>query len=403
MNVLIAAASFSSQLSGVQRHAFNLSRSLLAHPEVSQVNLVVAPWQQAMVKQSGLESHRKFTLHVAGMGRGSVERNLWHYRHLPALAAKLKTDVVHLSYPVPLNAAAYSCPTVVTLHDLYPFQIPSNFGFPKSIFNRAILRQCLRGATSIACVSENTRILLSVYMPPSIQQKALRIYNCVESEIECAAESPIPDYKNEPFFLCIAQHRRNKNLLFLVRAFERLLRSGQVDAATRLLIIGIPGPETRAIHRAIERAALYKNIALMGGLSDAELQWCYRNCSVVLAPSITEGFGLPVAEALLAGCRVVCSDIPAFREVGGEHCSYVRLNGDADAGYGEAAFARAIVATIPLHRDPPKPVLLPQFASARISDQYVQLYRTYIAHPASPSKAEPLSSKPGFESERQML
>ena len=53
-------------------------------------------------------------------------------------------------------------------------------------------------------------------------------------------------------------------------------------------------------------------VMLVSGISDAEMQWCYRNCDLLLAPSTIEGFGLPVAEALLAGCRIVCSDIPPF-------------------------------------------------------------------------------------------
>ena len=54
------------------------------------------------------------------------------------------------------------------------------------------------------------------------------------------------------------------------------------------------------------------------------------------APSITEGFGLPVAEALLAGCRVVCSDIPAHREVGDGHCRFVALQRNAEDALLEA-------------------------------------------------------------------
>ena len=300
MRVLIAAASFSSQLSGVQRHAFSLSRCLLAHPGVSEVNLVVAPWQREMVRRSGLPSHDNFKVHFARMGNSPMERNLWYYRGLPELAAQLKADMLHLAYPVPLNADAFSSPTVVTLHDLYPYQIPSNFGFPKAFFNQVILRQCLGEVDSIACVSESTRRLLHRYTASRIQQKAVRIYNCVEPEAECATQSPIPGWTGQPFFLCVAQHRRNKNLPFLLGAFERLLRTQRIDGSTQLLIVGIAGPETHRIHDAIDRAGLGRSVLLMEGLPEADLQWCYKNCTVAVAPSITEGFGLPVAEALRA-------------------------------------------------------------------------------------------------------
>ena len=73
-------------------------------------------------------------MHAAEMDNSSLSRNLWHYRGLPALAARLQPDVLHLSYPVPLHAASLRCSTVLTLHDLYPFEIPRNFRFPPRSF-----------------------------------------------------------------------------------------------------------------------------------------------------------------------------------------------------------------------------------------------------------------------------
>jgi len=372
MRILIAAASISSELSGVQRHAFNAARCLHSHPEVSAVHVVVAPWQQELARNSGLEPDARLSFHVAAMKRGALSRNLWYYRKLPLLAAQLGADVVHLAYPVPVNAGAFSCPTVVTLHDLYPYHIPSNFGFPKVLFNRWILQQCLRSAGSIACVSDVTRNSLGRYVPLRVRQKAVRIYNCVEPLAQCAMQSPLPDWSGALFLLCIAQHRRNKNIPFLLRVFQRLILLGLVDSSMQLTVIGISGPETRRIRRAIDRAGLSRSVRLMQGLSDADLQWCYKHCEAVLAPSRVEGFGLPVVEAMLAGCPVVCSDIPAFRELGGDYCRYVSLEGRA-----EDAFAEAVVAVLNQPRG--EPIAMPQLTAAVIASQYVDLYCKLLA------------------------
>jgi glycosyltransferase involved in cell wall biosynthesis len=372
MKILLAAASFSAQISGIQRHALNVARSLLTRREVTAVHLVVAPWQRDLVRHSGLEPHPQLSVHVAQMKPGTLNRNRWYYSQLPTMAVNMGVDVVHLAYPAPVNADAFACPTVVTLHDLYPYEIPSNFGFPKVLFNRFILQQCLRNVDAIACVSEITRLRLGHYVPKRLLSKTLRIYNCVEAEPRFAAQSPIPNWKGEPFFLCVAQHRRNKNIPFLLRVFDYLMRRGLVNSATRLVIVGISGPETQTIRRTISRAGLDRNVVLMEGLSELELQWCYRCSTAVLAPSRIEGFGLPVVEALLAGCRVICSDIPAFRELGGDYCHYVPLDEHA-----ELPFAKAIIAAM---REPPmEPVSLPMLSTSVIAEQYVRLYRKLLS------------------------
>jgi glycosyltransferase involved in cell wall biosynthesis len=372
MKILVTAASFSSQISGVQRHAFNVVRCLLLHPEILAVHLVVAPWQRALVEEAGLGASARLTTHIAEMDQSSLSRNLWYYRRLPKLVARLQPDLVHLAYPVPVDTASLACPTVLTLHDLYPYEIPRNFGFPQVLFNRLILRLCLRRVAAIACVSDTTMARMKQYASHEVWRKAIRVYNCVEPEPLCALHSPIAEWQGDPFLLSIAQHRRNKNIPLLIRAFHRLLRQGQIDPTTKLIIVGIAGPETGRIHELVSRCDLGRSVLFLAGLSEADLQWCYARCEALVVPSRTEGFGLPVAEALLAGCRVICSDIPAFREIGDGHCRFVALGADA-----EEALAAGIVATL---QEPAKPpVSLPHLSAKVLADQYANLYRRLIS------------------------
>src|SRR5271163_2734587 len=114
MKILIAAASFASQISGLQRHAFNVVRCLLQLQEISAVHVVVAPWQRALVED--LDTDPRLTVHIADMEQTSLSRNVWYYRELPALAARVRADIVHLTFPMPVDGASFDCPTVVTLH-----------------------------------------------------------------------------------------------------------------------------------------------------------------------------------------------------------------------------------------------------------------------------------------------
>ncbi len=137
--------------------------------------LCILWWRPGKVSWSRmrtLDPDPRLTVHIAEMEPSSLSRNLWYYRELPKLAARVQADIVHLTYPMPVDGAAFACPTVVTLHDLYPYEIPQNFGYPKCIFNRVVLQQCLRNVDSIACVSEITDVLLRRYAPAATFAKS---------------------------------------------------------------------------------------------------------------------------------------------------------------------------------------------------------------------------------------
>jgi glycosyltransferase involved in cell wall biosynthesis len=371
MKIMVTAASFSSEISGIQRHAFNLVRCLLRRPEISRVDLVVAPWQTKLVRTAGIDGDVRLKTYVADMEKGSLSRNFWYYRKLPLLVAQLQPDLVHLSYPVPVDAGSFSCPIVLTLHDLYPYEIPQNFRFPQVMVNRLILKQCLRNVDAIACVSDTTMASMRRYVTSSTHQKAIRIYNCVEPEPQRIVRSPIPDWLGEPFLLCVAQHRRNKNVVLLIQAFHRLLRASSISPTMKLVVVGIEGPETPRIRQLIADLGLGSCVFLLRGLSEPELQWCYARCEALVVPSKTEGFGLPVAEALLVGCRVICSDIAALHEIGGTHCHYVALGTDE-----EEVLATAIWTAL---QEPPKgPVSLPHLSAEFLAGQYFDFYRQLL-------------------------
>jgi glycosyltransferase involved in cell wall biosynthesis len=257
---------------------------------------------------------------------------------------------------------------VVSLHDLYPFDIPENFGRLSSSITQLLMRRCIKGVDAIACVSEATRARLEKWFPAEAR-KAITIANVVERDRSTRLDrfSAIPD--DRTFFLCVAQHRSNKNVPLAIRIFERILRKRIIPCTSQLVVVGIDGPDTRAIHAEIKELKLERNVLLLSGLSDPELQWCYRHCRLLLAPSRTEGFGLPVGEALLAGCPVVCSDIPAFREVGGDMCHYISWGDDLLKRYEHEI--RDV-----LESPRPAPAALPAFSSRVIGRKYAGLYQS---------------------------
>jgi len=374
MKVYIALAARSGHLHGVPRHAINLARCLLGRREVTEVHLVAAPWQMHLVEDAAPCADARLHLHAAPIGSSALSRNFWYYALLPKQAAQLKADIVHLACPAPVRKSAFHCPIVVSLHDLYPYDIPENFGFPKVMFNRAVLQQCLRAVDAIACVSQSTFSRLE-QLHPLLARKAAVIHNSVVP-FTAAGNGVPPQWRGQPFLLCVAQHRRNKNILLVLEVFQRLLQARQIASNTQLLIVGIQGPETSAIESFIAAFGLSRSVVLLNGISDAQLHWCYRNCGLAVVASTFEGFGLPVAEALLAGCHVVCSDIPAFREVGGAYCQYVSLGPQQ-----VESLASAVRATLQKHK--PEPIALPHLSPHLIAEEYMKLYRSLLPPPAA--------------------
>lgn len=374
MKVVVVGLSAPTQLNGVSRHAANLVRGLLSLPDAPEIHLLAGAWQTEMLSQAIASADPRLRIHPIAIPHRSLARLRWYFRDLPGIANGLGADVVHLSYTMPIDRRAFGCSTVVSLHDLYPFDIPQNFGAIKGPVNRELMRHCLRNVDAIACVSGSTRARLQRRFGAVLNRKAVTIFNAVEP----AAAAPVRPRQIDhdwPFLLCVAQHRVNKNIPLAVRVFGRLLSQGVIAAGAKLLVVGIPGPETARIHAQIHQSGLHDRVILLSGISEGELQWCYRTCELLLAPSTIEGFGLPVAEALLAGCRVVCSDIDAFRELGGDRCRYVR--------FGDGLVERYAGAIGEMLAQPRMaPAVLPRLAPPAIAREYLALYARLQASPS---------------------
>jgi glycosyltransferase involved in cell wall biosynthesis len=365
MNLLITAISSATGPSGICRHAYNLVRCAASRGEVLQITLAIGRWQELYFRNSfNLESTRVRIVSV-DISNDAFARNMWYLRELPKLADEVAADIVHLSFPVPIRRSVMRCPVVVSLHDLYPYDEPNNFGFPKVFFNRVFLQQCLKEVDCVACVSETTLSRLKVRFPRFAHRKSVVIHNCVTIG---AVEAVAPVGKRCKFVLMVAQHRANKNIPLALRVFEELLQRKQIDQHALLVLVGNHGPETALIRSLIGQRSLEASVKLIDGVTDGELRWLYENCEFLMVPSSMEGFGLPVVEGMFCGSRVVCSDIPAFREVGGDACHYFDPHAESEVSAMVEASCTALAG-------PARPAKrLERFLLENIAKEYASLY-----------------------------
>jgi glycosyltransferase involved in cell wall biosynthesis len=166
----------------------------------------------------------------------------------------------------------------------------------------------------------------------------------------------------------VAWHGTNKNITLALRVFEELLQREIVDKQTVLLIVGNCGPETAAIMAFIGQRGLGNSVRLVETVTDGELRWLYANCDFLIAPSSVEGSGRAVAEGLFCGSRIVCSDIPAFREIGGDICHYFDLHAESDSSAMIAAICSALA-------EPARPARrIERFSLEHVASEYAALY-----------------------------
>ena len=136
------------------------------------------------------------------------------------------------------------------------------------------------------------------------------------------SEKPVSSIPTDvPFFLAVGTLEPRKNLRRLLQAYKRYLE--QSHAPKYLVLAGANGWLETDLAEYIESLQLSNKVHILGYVSDATLRWLYRHCWAFIYPSIYEGFGLPVLEAMAAGAATITSHATSLPEIGGDAVLYV--------------------------------------------------------------------------------
>ena len=181
MHVLIVILHRPEKPTGVCRYAANLAKCLADREEILQVTLVTGIWQEHYFKTAFLLDSDKIKILGINTKNSAISRNLWYCFGLPKLVRSLQPTLVHLAFPLPFFRKLFPCPVISTVHDLYPYQLPENFGYRQAFFNRILFQKCISGSDAITCVSKTTLDSLGYFFPKirSSQKKMAVIYNYV--------------------------------------------------------------------------------------------------------------------------------------------------------------------------------------------------------------------------------
>jgi glycosyltransferase involved in cell wall biosynthesis len=247
-------------------------------------------------------------------GGGRAPELVWEQLTLPRLLNRAHASAVHVpNCFLPLRRP---CPGVVTVHDLAFEEHRDDFTRRTGWKYRTFAPRALRSAERVICASEFTRD--DVHARYGVDPGKLRVIPLAPAIAAGGGEPP-----QGPYLLAVGDLRRKKNLVRLAGAFRKLWEEGLPH---RLLIAGADAGEGRRIRAAAGDAP----VELLGWVGDEQLDALMRGAEALVHPSLYEGFGLVLAEAMARGCPVACARSTALPETAGDAAAYFDPRNEED-------------------------------------------------------------------------
>jgi len=207
-------------------------------------------------------------------------------------------------------------PGVLVMYDMVAFEPEMQPNRRSRWIERATLGPALRRSAAVLCISQATEEGLLAHFPRARGRTVvapLGVAQALDAQADADEALPPPG-----FVLAVGTLEPRKNLPRLVAAYRTL--PAELQAAHPLAVVGKLGWEADETTAALD--SLGNRCLRLGYVSDGALAELYRRCAVFCYPSLGEGFGLPVLEAMAAGAPVVTSNLSSLPEVGGEAVEY---------------------------------------------------------------------------------
>ena len=248
-------------------------------------------------------------------------RIAWEQFTLPSLMRQRHIDVLHspanvLPELLPRNSAG-----VVTLHDLAFLRFPKVLTQAKRLYHRTFTVRSLQRATMIITVSESTKqdAIELVGIPAGRLQT---VYASIDERFSSmAAEEEIKAFRqkhglSQDFLLYLGTLEPRKNIATLIEAYAYLRRA--YARTEKLILAGGKGWLYEPIYEKIAQLGLEGEVVFPGFVAESEQKLWYSAASAFVYPSLYEGFGLPVVEAMACGTPVVTSNVSSLPEAGSD-------------------------------------------------------------------------------------
>lgn len=248
--------------------------------------------------------------------RNSLQRIIWEQTQLVLELNCLKPDL--LFCPFFIKPIFYKGKTVITMHDLYHRVVPKAIRWDRRLYRRIFIDQSTLQAHHIIAISELTKAdTISEYQIP--EEKISVVYNGINEAFHMRiSEETRKAVLNklqipfDEFLLSVSTQHRNKNFGQLLEAVFKLKTQGKVFP---LVIAGNKGDDSERLRTLVNEYDLHALVKFVGFVGDNDLPALYQSAKIFVFPSLYEGFGIPLVEAMASGVPTIYANRGALPEV----------------------------------------------------------------------------------------
>jgi glycosyltransferase involved in cell wall biosynthesis len=228
---------------------------------------------------------------------------------LPYYVRSRHIDLLHCTAPLPMPVGL-RLPIVTSMHDVIPFSHPQWFTPLMALRLQGWWLKAARSSVRIIASSKHTQQAIVQYLNfQSSNISVIYLGNDIRPIVK------VSDFR-QPYILAVGTIEPRKNLLRVLEAFS--LVRGVLDPHLKLCLVGGQGWGDLDLVEVIGRFDLKNSVELLGFVSDERLAELYTNAQLLVYPSLYEGFGFPILEAMACGCPVITSRLSSIPEIAGD-------------------------------------------------------------------------------------
>ncbi len=320
-----------TQGGGIGRYTRELVQALIAQNSTDEFHFFSAKIPESQSKANLLPKASNVRYQTAPLGERWMYR-VWYRARLPVPVQWFtgKLNLYH-SPDFVLPPTSGTIPTLLTVHDLSFLHYPETFPSALVQYLNQIVPWSVGRATHILADSKATKAdLESLWGVSSDKITVLysgvnEIFRPIEDEMIIATVRVKYGLDEQPYVAAVGTVQPRKNYQMLIRAFKEVA----VKLPHDLVFIGGKGWLDQEMKLEVDRQGLQGRVKFTGFVDDEDLPVLYSGASILAFPSLYEGFGLPILEAMACGLPCLISDASSLPEVGGDAARYLSPTDEA--------------------------------------------------------------------------